>query len=281
MDRAGRRNMSGSTHVVVARNAATRSDNRIHEDTVARSYGFSGGLVPGVTLYGYLTQPVVAHFGTDWLERGTIDVRFSRPVYDGGRVEAVAEPDPVGSPELGLRLVDSVGTAYVTGTAGLPERPQPIFDPASVPWGETVEDRPDADAESLAPGRVLGSLFAPVEADHYRAYLELLEADPEPYRSAGLAHPGALILSANTILAANVRLGPWVHVGSRVANLASVPRRAEVETRARVRDRYERKGHQLVELEVVWLHDGTPVMTALHTAIYQLRHEEEPGVRVD
>lgn len=273
--------MSGSAHVVVARNAATRSDNRIHEDTVARAYGFSGGLVPGVTLYGYLTRPVVAHFGTDWLERGTIAVRFSRPVYDGDRVEVVAEPDPAGGAELRLSLVDPAGTPCVTGTAGLPERPQPVFDPASIPWAEPVEDRPAADAESLAPGRVLGSLFAPVEADYYRGYLELLEEDAEPYRSAGLAHPGALILPANTVLAANVRLGPWVHVGSRVANLAPVPRRAEVETRARVRDRYERKGHQLVELEVVWLHDGTPVMTALHSAIYQLRPEKEPGVRVE
>jgi len=273
--------MSSSTHVVVARNAATRSDNRIHEDTVARTYGFSGGLVPGVTLYGYLTRPVVAHFGTDWLERGTIDVRFMRPVYDGGQVEAVAEPDPAGGAELRLSLMDSEGTPCVVGTAGLPERPQPVFDPASVPWAETAEDRPAADAESLAPGRVLGSLFAPVEADYYRAYLDLLDEDPEPYRSAGLAHPGALILAANTVLAANVRLGPWVHVGSRVANLAPVPRQSDVETRARVRDRYERKGHQLVELEVVWLHDGLPVMTALHTAIYQLRHEEEPGVRVE
>ena len=270
-----------AAYVVVARNAATHSDNRIHEDTVAKTYGFSGGLVPGVTLYGYLMHPVVAQFGLEWLERGTADVRFTRPVYDGGRVEAVAELDPAVGRELSLRLVDAEGITCVTGTAGRPERPAPVFDPTSVTWAELPEERPGADADSLAPGRVLGSLFAPVEADHYRGYLDILDQDPEPYRSAGLAHPGALILSANTILATNVRLGPWVHVGSRIANLAPVPRRAEVETRARVLDRYERKGHQLVELEVVWLHDGSPVMTALHTAIYQLRHEEEPGVRVE
>ncbi|MHB1853809.1 MAG: hypothetical protein ACYCSJ_00840 [Acidimicrobiales bacterium] len=268
--------MSTPAHVAVARNAATRSDNRIHEDTVAKTYGFSGGLVPGVTLYGYLIHPVVAHFGLDWLARGTAEVRFARPVYEGGRVEAFLDPtaEPVGGGEVSLSLVDAEGTTCVTGTAGLPAQPAPVFAPASVAWAQLPEERPAADAESLAPGRVLGSLFAPVEADHYQGYLDILAEDPEPYRRAGLAHPGALILSANTILAANVRLGPWVHVGSRVANLAPVPRQAEVETRARVRYRYERKGHQLVELEVVWLHQGEPVMTALHTAIYQLREQE-------
>jgi hypothetical protein len=59
-----------------------------------------------------------------------------------------------------------------------------------------------------------------------------------------------------------------------VFNLAVVPADAVVETRARVRDRYERKGHQLVELEVAWWCEGRPVMAAVHTAIYQLRAPE-------
>src|SRR3989441_210846 len=56
---------------VKARNTAESPENKIHDDAVARQYGFRGGLVPGVTVYAYLTHPLVAAFGAAWLERGT------------------------------------------------------------------------------------------------------------------------------------------------------------------------------------------------------------------
>jgi acyl dehydratase len=258
---------------VTARNAATRSENRIHDDRVARDYGFGGGLVPGVTLYGYLTRPVVAHFGRSWLERGSIDVRFGRPVYDGGAVEVRAETD--GSGNLNLGLVDDGGTQCVTGQAARCDRAWAAgalpFDPAEVGFAERAPERPPADRESLAPGTTLGTIVEPVRSERNQGYRLLVEDDLDLYAREGLAHPGVLILTANTVLAANVAMGPWVHVGSRVFHLGLVPAEAVVETRARVRDRYERKGHELVELDVVWRHDGRPVMAAVHTAIYKLR----------
>jgi hypothetical protein len=38
---------------VVATNSSAASENRIHSDADAARWGFRGGLVPGVTLYGY------------------------------------------------------------------------------------------------------------------------------------------------------------------------------------------------------------------------------------
>src|SRR4051812_32948028 len=82
---------------VVAHNLATESENRIHDDDVARQLGFGGGLVPGVELFAYLSHPFVAAWGEDFLDRGRLDVRFRRPVYDGERVQAVAKPRDDGS----------------------------------------------------------------------------------------------------------------------------------------------------------------------------------------
>src|SRR5262249_57159093 len=48
--------------------------------TPARRYGFRGGLVPGVIVYAYLTEPLVAGLGEAWLARGTAHARFRRPV---------------------------------------------------------------------------------------------------------------------------------------------------------------------------------------------------------
>ena len=66
---------------VIANNFAFESDNRIHADDVAAEYGFRGGLVPGVGVFAYMTQPVVEALGRDWLERGRIAARFIKPVY--------------------------------------------------------------------------------------------------------------------------------------------------------------------------------------------------------
>ncbi|MGH7276084.1 MAG: hypothetical protein ACREIY_03525, partial [Candidatus Rokuibacteriota bacterium] len=71
---------------VKARNTSEDSENKIHDDAVARQYGFRGGLVPGVTVYAYMTHPLVEAFGAAWLERGTATVRFVKPVLDGEEV---------------------------------------------------------------------------------------------------------------------------------------------------------------------------------------------------
>src|SRR4051794_9092708 len=95
-----RRKMSepaGSTFSQVyrlrARNTATASENRIHDDATAARFGFRGGLVPGVTVYGYMTVPVVEHFGRAWLERGAAQVKFIQPVYEGDEVIVRAVSD--------------------------------------------------------------------------------------------------------------------------------------------------------------------------------------------
>ena len=71
---------------VVAHNTATQSDNKIHDDEVARRFGFTGGLVPGVDVYAYLTHLPAETWGLDWLERGSMRGRFLTPVYEGETV---------------------------------------------------------------------------------------------------------------------------------------------------------------------------------------------------
>ena len=59
------------------------SENKIHEDGMAREFGFRGALVPGVTVYSWMTHPVVAALGPAWLDHGAFSVRFAKPVYFG------------------------------------------------------------------------------------------------------------------------------------------------------------------------------------------------------
>ena len=57
---------------VEAYNTAKQSENKIHDDAVARQYGFSGGLVPGVEVLAYMMHAPIARWGRTFLERGRI-----------------------------------------------------------------------------------------------------------------------------------------------------------------------------------------------------------------
>ncbi len=68
---------------VAAYNTAKASENKIHDDATAKRFGFRGGLVGGVHVYAYMTHLPVQRWGRAWLERGTGDARFGKPVYEG------------------------------------------------------------------------------------------------------------------------------------------------------------------------------------------------------
>ena len=75
---------------VRAHNSSTASENRMHSDDVARRFGFQGGLVPGVTVFAYMTRPIVAHYGARWLERGWAEVSLTRPAYENDLLTVAA-----------------------------------------------------------------------------------------------------------------------------------------------------------------------------------------------
>ena len=104
------------TYRVSAYNTSKQSENKIHDDTVARRFGFSGGLVPGVDVMAYMMHLPVAKWGRAFLERGLIDARFVKPVYDGEIAELIGEE------KRGVLSIEvhSRGQLCATGSASLP-----------------------------------------------------------------------------------------------------------------------------------------------------------------
>src|SRR5262249_16196378 len=87
---------------VEAFNASKESENKIHDDNVARRFGFRGGLVPGVDVYAYMTHLPARRWGRAWLERGTTECRLLKPVYDGDAA-VVSASESGGRLELQIR----------------------------------------------------------------------------------------------------------------------------------------------------------------------------------
>lgn len=250
-------------HEVVAFNTATESTNRMHDDAVAATFGFRGGLVPGVDVWAYLTRPCVDRWGVDFLERGTLRARFLLPVYDGEVVVARLDDDGT------LVATGPDGTVRAQGRATVGDLP-PVRALAAADVPDPV---PPVDADRLAPGTVLGTLRFHHRAAPAAQYLADVREDSDVYEGGAVAHPGFLARQANDVLASSVRLGPWIHVSTQAHHRGLVRDGALVEVRGVVTDEREHKGHRFVDLDVEISADGRPVWSAAHTAIWRPRRD--------
>ena len=246
-------------------NTAADSDNKIHNDRVAAAYGFLGGLVPGVTVYGYLASAVLDYFGLKWLQQGAMDVLFQQPVYDGEDVvvNLGAEADQ-------RVRVEIAGRASATGW--IHNEPPPDL----AGYGQRpLAGCPPASHETLALGSVLGTLVERLDLSQSRVSAPL-DGAVGPDR---LAYPAVLLALANEILATNVELGPWIHVASEVRKFSTVRDGENIRVLGRVEDLYERKGHEFVVLDVVIVVEDRVAEHVRHTAIWRPRQRLTANLR--
>ncbi|HSE02980.1 MAG TPA: hotdog domain-containing protein, partial [Methylomirabilota bacterium] len=251
-------------------------ENKIHEDGLARAFGFRGGLVPGVTVYSWMTHPVVAALGAAWLDHGTFSVRFAKPVYFGQAVVVRASVAAHSRDEVTIqvRVVNDEGEVCATATMGLPLGPLlPLPDPAAYPAAALPAERPPASRDYLERHPVLGTPQLVLERAVLDGFLEKVSEKLLMYGEADApAHPGIYLEQANRALDRNVRVSPWIHVESHGQHLSVALVRERLETRARVKNLFQGKGHEFVELDLLLLAGGArPVASIRHVAIYQLR----------
>ena len=261
---------SALEHMIEAYNLSAASENKIHDDMVARKFGFEGGLVPGVEVYAYMMHLPVARFGPDWLSRGTADCRFHKPVYDG-RNATVGGAVQVG--ESIALTVESEGILCATGQAALGAAETPpsadAIPTAALPDHET---RPDAAPEALVEGQVMGTYEITHSAEQNADYVRDVRESLDLFVAEGIVHPGLILRMANKALSLNVRLGPWIHVGSAIRNFAPAKVGDRLAAPARITKEYEHKGHRFVEMDVLITANGpTSVARVHHTAIYRPR----------
>lgn len=257
-------------HQVIARNGATRSDNRIHADAEAQALGFRGGLVPGITTFSYMIRPLAAAFGLAWLDRGRAWIRLRRPVYDGEGLEVRGTVISVNEEGTTIDLVVAgPDQARAFGGATLLAVAEPPVDPASIARATLPATPPPVSRAVLEQKSVLGSIE--LRYDARTAPMSEIDDELPLYREAGVAHPALLLGAANHILAANVALGPWIHVTSEVSLSGRVYDGDDVSVRGKVARLFEKQGREFVELDVLIVkNEREAVMRVQHTAIYKL-----------
>ncbi len=261
-----------SAHEVVAFNTAATSENKIHDDPIARALGYHGALVPGATVYAYMTHMPVARWGLAWLERGEAECRFRKPVYDGAiaRVTAIEQSN-------GLALsVESAGLQCATGYAFLPEHRPATSGIHALPASVPPLERPKASETSLAVGTSLGIAPLIIDEANLSDYLDAIRETDPIYCAEKAVHPGQILQLANRALLQNVILGPWIHLSSRVRHYAIAHVGDQLTLRSKIRSNFVVKGHATVEFDAIVVANGTqPVAEIDYVAIWRPRKVTE------
>lgn len=266
-------------HRVQTVNVSINAANKIHDDATAARYGFRGGLVAGTLVYGHMTTPLVERLGRSWLDGSVSELKLLAPAYDGewltveGAPLAAGEAEAAGGPGYRVDVHNEAGTALATLTTHLPGELPPPDDragltpaPADTPvrpiaWELVQVDAP-LRALDWAPTREAHDAWCRNAGDGLALYRE---------GDAPRIQPGLVLQGANDVFSHHFRLEPWIHTASRIVHRGPLHLGDPIEIRAVPLDKWERKGHQFVQLYVVLLNGGVPAVEVWHTAIFKVR----------
>ncbi|MGE0304836.1 MAG: hypothetical protein AB7N61_25115 [Acidimicrobiia bacterium] len=236
----------------------------------------TGDHVMGVAAQAWLTTYCLRQWGPDWLERGTMALRFRRHLSAGDQLRIVLDTaggdemagDGVGEAveTMSLAVVDVDGNLCSDGSASLLER-APRVDLTGFPVLPVPEPR-IAPLPEHVDGRVLGTVRFGFDAERDLGFTQALG---EPWWvEQGLAHPAWLVSGVNGALKTNVDFtdGRWVHAGMSVTQLRVVRSPAVISITCRFDKLFTAGGHNFADVGFVLCADDAPAMTGTMVIVY-------------
>ncbi len=265
-------------------NQVPDSDNRIHSDELAREYGFTGALVPGVTVSMYLIHSAVNAWGLHWLERGAVHASIKSPLYDEHEFRVDVDPDTVADRYQAQLFSDErlCASAEVWLPAALEVEPE-------CQGQALISDdyvMPDATPDVMATLRKQGCPAKAFlwSADHematylrqqskMAALLRTLDAEPRKENDSGFANMAFLLGCANRHFAAVARMSPWIHLEVRAQNFQAVPLNTALISEMTITDLFQKKGHEFADcvFNIFLADSGRCVCSIQQRAIYRMR----------
>lgn len=256
-----------------ALNDAESSENKIHSDDIASKYGFSGALVSGVNIFGYLTQPLVRHFGGTILERSTFDVKFLKPAYHDELLRISTEEIGAEADKMQFKssVFNQAGILLAILESSLWKHAPPIGGPhpalqqsAEIPRSEISWDR--INISVAAPD----FLWTPSEEDN-RVRVDAQRDTASIYQgTSAYIHPYYLLDACNKALMRMFILPAWIHVGSTLSIKLPIRIGQEITVRTVPIEKWQSKGHQFIRLSIAMITQGKLAAETTHTAIFNI-----------
>lgn len=241
---------------VIAQNLPEHARNPIHTDAGARAAGFPRALVAGVTTYAYLTHPLVAAWGVDWLRSGGGEVRFLRPIFDHDALRCTPVADTADTTNDADAAPNEVAIHALTAE---PDQPRAVLR-ATRSGGEAP---PMRTGEQLPTKRLhlageWGWDYGARAGDHFG-----------PYAEQGWVHPAVWPALANRVIHTEVARGSWIHTRSIIRHHATAQSGTYADVHSVVVSRFESHGERAV-LDVRIEVEGVLVASLEHEAIVAL-----------
>jgi acyl dehydratase len=236
------------TWAVRAQNLAEHAVNPIHTDAGAQAAGFPRALIAGVTTYAYLTHPLAAAWGVDWLAHGEAEVRFRSPVFLDDELVCRPEPDDEACTISGM-----VGDEVRVTLHGR-RRPSTI----------------DKGAPDMGSGEPLRTRHIRLDGEFGHEYGSRAGDDLDLYSRLGLVHPAVWPALANHLVHTQVARGSWIHTASAIRHHEAVRVGSTADVSGVVVRRFDTSAGERAVLDVRIDVDGRPVATIEHTAIVAL-----------
>ncbi len=254
-------------HQPIAINHSHTSENRIHSDDVARAYGFTGALVPGVAVFGHMTYPLTRDFGPGWLGHSRVELRLLKPAYHGDQLSVPLTK--TGDHTYLIECYNAARVLLANVTVELPPtlpgvdaRAQIAGNTHDAPRVEIEWDAIDVDVP------LVSARWTPTVAENLK-YTAQLSDDLPAYR-AGTVHPHLIQHWCNQMLVRRFVLPAWIHVGTQMTFRRRLEVGNAIEVRAIPIEKWERKGHEFIKLYLAFSVDGGVAVEAIHTAIYKV-----------
>ena len=230
---------------VTAQNLAEHARNPIHTDAGAQAAGFPRALVAGVTTYAYLTHPVAAAWGEQWLSHGGGELRLRRPVFDHDTVQCVPHRDG-----------DAVEIHAITSEA---DQPRATF--------RAVRD--SGPVPAMRAGHPIATHTFHLIDNHGPNHGEHVGDDLSLYAQHNLVHPAVWPKLANDVIHKEVATGSWIHTRSIIRHHALVYGGSTLEIHSAIVDRFTRSGERIIA-DFHMVVDGVIAVSIEHEAIISL-----------
>ncbi len=256
-----------SLHQPIAINHSHASENRIHSDAVARTYGFTGALVPGVAVFGHMTYPLTHELGLDWLGHSRVELRLLKPAYHGDRLSVPLTK--TGDQRYLVECYNPAQQLLAQITVELPPTLPPVDPRAQIPGASKPAARVEINWDAIDIDVAFASAeWTPSVAENQR-YTDELSDDSPAYRE-GVVHPHLIQHWCNQMLVRRFVLPAWIHVGTQMTFRRVLEVGDTIEVRAIPLEKWERKGHEFIKLYLAFRVGDDVAVEALHTAIYKV-----------
>lgn len=257
-----------------ALNDAESSENRIHSDDIASRYGFTGALVSGVNVFGYLTQPLIKHYGEDCLSQGMMDVVFLKPAYQDDllTIQTINQEATANYQRHHLTSAYNEENRLLAKLESwLPQKLPAVNELARLPGGAQLDKREIIRWELIHLQQAAAShLWQPTSADN-KIRVDAQRDESDIYLGEnGLIHPYYLLDACNKALMRMFILPAWIHTGSRLILRRAIRVGQAIDVRAIPIQKWERKGHQFIKLYIAMWVGEEVALEVEHTAIFKI-----------